>query len=179
MQGGTWTVILSVAALLVPVFQVAVAEGFCAVDPQIDEMTRPFRVLLRRRLHYVIWSVLWTALGPALRIGGANRLHVILLTKLLSGADGLGDAVQTAQTYFQTERLFALVLAILALVRAMDAVLGRLQGKGSHRRVLFDGEALKLGHAAPILSKLSLSIRRRDCLYLTGRAVRARPACCA
>ncbi|MBL3561774.1 hypothetical protein [Rhodovulum sulfidophilum] len=56
------------------------------------------------------------------------------MTKLLSGADGLGDAVQTAQTYFQTERLFALVLVILALVRAMDAVLGRLPGKGSHRR---------------------------------------------
>ncbi|MBL3586650.1 ABC transporter permease [Rhodovulum sulfidophilum] len=132
-QGGIWTVIFSVAALLVRIFQVAVAEGLCAVDPQFDEMTRPFRVLLRRRLHYVIWSVLWTALGPALRIGGANRLRVTLLTKLLSGADGLGDAVQTAQTYFQTERLFALVLVILALVGTMDAVLGRLPGTGSHR----------------------------------------------
>lgn len=129
-QGGTWTVILSVAALLMPVFQVAVAEGLRTVDLQIDEMTRLFRVPLLLRMRHVVWPALWTALGPALRIGVANGLRVTLLTELLSGADGLGDAVQTAQTYLQTERLFALVLIILALVAAIDAALARLSGTG-------------------------------------------------
>ncbi|KMK64665.1 ABC transporter permease [Puniceibacterium sp. IMCC21224] len=127
-RGGTWTVILSVAALLMPVFQVAVAEGLRAVDPQIDEMARLFRVPLSKRVRHVIWPAFWTALGPALRIGVANGLRVTLLTELLSGANGLGDAVQTAQTYLQTDRLFALVLIILALVAAFDAALARLPG---------------------------------------------------
>ncbi|WP_242514430.1 ATP-binding cassette domain-containing protein [Rhodovulum sulfidophilum] len=76
-QGGTWTLILRDAALLMRVFQVAVAEGLCAVDPQIDEMTRPFRVLLRRRL-----GLQGTADRPAATLSKGQAQRIVLLRAL-------------------------------------------------------------------------------------------------
>lgn len=125
-DGGSTTAILTVAALLVPVFQIAIAQGMAAVDPQLDEMARLFRLPLLRRLHRIIGPALWTALGPALRIAVANAIRVTLLTELLSGAEGLGAAVQRAQGWLQTDRLFALVLVILALIGLAEAGLSAL-----------------------------------------------------
>jgi NitT/TauT family transport system permease protein len=82
-----------------------------------------FRVPLRRRLHRIVLPAVWTALGPALRIAAANALRVVLLTELLSGAEGLGAAVQRAQSWLQTDRLFALVIVILVLIGLVEAML--------------------------------------------------------
>ncbi|WP_295810920.1 ABC transporter permease [uncultured Nitratireductor sp.] len=125
-DGGTVTVILTVAALLLPVFQLATAEGMSAIDRQLAEMARVFRVPAARRLHRIVLPAVWTALGPALRIALANALRVTLLTELLSGAEGLGSAVQSAQSWLQTDRLFALVLIILALIGLAEAGLTSL-----------------------------------------------------
>jgi NitT/TauT family transport system permease protein len=124
-DGGTKTVIMTVATLLVPVFQIAITEGMGVVDSQLSEMARLFRVPILRRLHRIVMPAVWTALCPALRIGVANAIRVTLLTELLSGAEGLGAAVQLAQNWLQTDRLFALVLVILALIGVTDATLSR------------------------------------------------------
>ncbi|UFS67253.1 ABC transporter permease subunit [Paracoccus denitrificans] len=125
-DGGTTTTILTVAALLVPVFQIAMAEGMGAIDLQLDEMARLFRVPQARRWRRITLPALWTALGPALRIAVANAIRVTLLTELLSGAEGLGAAVQRAQSWLQTDRLFALVIVILALIGLAEAALATL-----------------------------------------------------
>lgn len=125
-DGGTVTVIVTVAALLVPVFQIAIADGMGAIDPQLDEMARLFRVTLLRRLRRIMGPAIWISLGPALRIAVANALRVTLLTELLSGAEGLGAAVQRAQSWLQTDRLFALVIVILTLIGLAEAALGAL-----------------------------------------------------
>ncbi len=122
-DGGSVTVVLTVAALLVPVMQIAVAEGMQAVDPQLQEVARIFRVPVLRRLHRVVLPAVWTALGPALRIAVANALRVTLLTELLAGSEGLGAAVQRAQSWLQTDRLFALIIVILVLIGMTDAML--------------------------------------------------------
>lgn len=122
-DGGSVTVVLTVAILLLPVFQIAITEGMGAIEPQLAEMARVFRVPLRRRLHRIVLPAVWTALGPALRIAAANALRVVLLTELLSGAEGLGAAVQRAQSWLQTDRLFALVIVILALIGLVEAML--------------------------------------------------------
>jgi NitT/TauT family transport system permease protein len=125
-DGGTTTTILTVAALLLPVFQIAIAEGMNAMDPQLREMAHLFRVSLMRRLHRIALPALWTALAPALRIAVANAIRVTLLTELLSGTEGLGAAVQRAQSWLQTDRLFALVIVILALISLAEAALATL-----------------------------------------------------
>jgi NitT/TauT family transport system permease protein len=117
------TVVLTVAVLLLPVFQIAIAEGMAAVDPQLAEMAQVFRVPPLRRLHRIVLPAVWTAFGPALRIAVANALRVTLLTELLSGAEGLGSAVQRAQSWLQTDQLFALVIVILALIGLAEAAL--------------------------------------------------------
>jgi NitT/TauT family transport system permease protein len=108
---------------LLPVFQIAIAEGMAAVDPQLAEMAQVFRVPPLRRLHRIVLPAVWTAFGPALRIAVANALRVTLLTELLSGAEGLGSAVQRAQSWLQTDQLFALVIVILALIGLAEAAL--------------------------------------------------------
>lgn len=125
-DGDTVTVILTVATLLVPVFQIAIAEGMSAIDPQLDEMVRLFRVTLLRRLQLIMGPAVWTSLGPALRIAVANALRVTLLTELLSGAEGLGAAVQRAQSWLHTDRLFALIIVILTLIGLAEAALSAL-----------------------------------------------------
>lgn len=125
-DGGTTTTILTVAALLIPVFQIAMAEGMGAIDAQLDEMARLFRVPFARRCRRINLPALSTALGPALRIAVANAIRVTLLTELLSGAEGLGAAVQRAQSWLQTDRLFALVIVILALIGPAEAALAAL-----------------------------------------------------
>ncbi|WP_226341067.1 ABC transporter permease [Gemmobacter serpentinus] len=128
-DGGPITIVLCVCALLLPVFQIAVAEGLSAIDPQLAEMARVFRLPLRRCLRWIIWPALWTALGPALRVAMANALRVSLLTELLSGTPGLGAEVQAAQSWLQTDRLFALVLVILALIGLIEAALSAIAGR--------------------------------------------------
>ena len=117
-DGGATTTVLTVATLLLPVFQIAIAEGMSAIDAQLREMAHLFRVSLMRRLHRIALPALWTALAPALRI--------TLLTELLSGTEGLGAAVQRAQSWLQTDRLFALVIVILALIGLAEAGLATL-----------------------------------------------------
>ncbi|MGR6468318.1 ABC transporter permease [Rhizobium sp. PAMB 3182] len=125
-DGGTTTTVLTVAALLLPVFQIAIAEGMNAMDPQLREMAHLFRVPLIRRLHRIALPALWTALAPALRVAVANSIRVTLLTELLSGTEGLGAAVQRAHSWLQTDRLFALVIVILALIGLSEAALAAL-----------------------------------------------------
>jgi NitT/TauT family transport system permease protein len=122
-DGGSTTVVLTVAALLVPVLQIAIAEGMDAIDRQLQEMARVFRVPMLRQLHRIALPAVWTAVGPALRVAVANALRVTLLTELLAGSEGLGAAVQRAQSWLQTDRLFALVIIILVLIGMTDALL--------------------------------------------------------
>lgn len=122
-DGGSTTVILTVAALLVPVLQIAITEGMDAIDRQLQEMAQVFRVPMLRQLHRIMLPAVWSALGPALRVAVANALRVTLLTELLAGSEGLGAAVQRAQSWLQTDRLFALVIIILLLIGLTDAVL--------------------------------------------------------
>lgn len=128
-DGGTVTVVLTVSALLLPVFQIAVAEGMSAIDPELAEMARVFQVPLLPRLRRIVLPAVWTAFGPALRVAVANALRVTLLTELLSGAEGLGAAVQRAQSWLQTDRLFALVIVILLLIGLAETLLSLIVNK--------------------------------------------------
>ncbi|WP_430511953.1 ABC transporter permease [Pannonibacter phragmitetus] len=128
-DGGTVTVTLTVAILLLPVFQIAVAEGMSAIDPELAEMARIFQVPLLPRLRRIVLPAVWTAFGPALRVATANALRVTLLTELLSGAEGLGAAVQRAQSWLQTDRLFALVAVILLLIGLAETLLSLIVNK--------------------------------------------------
>ncbi|MEH0069387.1 ABC transporter permease subunit [Pannonibacter sp. Pt2-lr] len=110
-------------------FQIAVAEGMSAIDPELAEMARVFQVPLLPRLRQIILPAVWTAFGPALRVATANALRVTLLTELLSGAEGLGAAVQRAQSWLQTDRLFALVVVILLLIGLAETLLSLLVNK--------------------------------------------------
>jgi NitT/TauT family transport system permease protein len=131
-DGGSVTVALTVAAMLLPVFQIALVEGMAAINPDIAEMARLFQVPLRRRLRRIVLPAVWTAFGPALRIAVANALRVTLLTELLSGTEGLGASVQRAQSWLQTDRLFALIIVILALISIADFLLTALMNKRPH-----------------------------------------------
>jgi NitT/TauT family transport system permease protein len=133
LEGGTAMVVVAVTALLLPVFQIATTAGLAAIDPQLDEMARLFRVPRLRRLRHVVWPALATALMPALRVAVANGLRITLLVELLGGGQGLGRAIQSAQTWLMTDRLFALTLVILLLLAAAESSLA-LADRGGRPR---------------------------------------------
>ncbi len=162
---------LTVAAMLLPVFQIAIAEGMGAVDPQLAEMAKVFRVPLRRRARRIILPAVWTALGPALRTSVANSLRVTLLTELLSGAEGLGSAVPSAQSWLQTDRLFALAIVILALIRTGQSHTRSPCARKVKTMILFAADEVCLhypGRPAPVVQNMTLTIHKGESLRLTG-----------
>ncbi|ADE87313.1 ABC transporter permease [Rhodobacter capsulatus] len=123
LEGGGTMVVAAVSALLVPVFQIATTAGLGAIDPQLDEMARLFHVPRLRRLRHVLWPALATALMPALRVAVANGLRITLLVELLGGGQGLGRAIQSAQTWLMTDRLLALTFVVLLMIAGAEALL--------------------------------------------------------
>lgn len=116
-------VICAVALLIGPVFYLAIVDGVRAVDRALWEMAQVYDLRWPTRVRHIILPRLWTALRPACRVAISNGLRVTLLTEILAGVGGLGDAVRTAQTYLQTETLFALILVILAAMAMIEGIL--------------------------------------------------------
>lgn len=126
LNGGNRLVICAVTVMLVPLFYLALLDGVRGLDRSLGEMAQVFRIPLWRRLTRIYSPALWHALRPALRLAIATSLRVTLLTEVLAGSDGLGQTVLFAQTYLETERLFALVLLILALIVGIERLFNLL-----------------------------------------------------
>lgn len=113
--------VISVAALfLAPFFYLALCEGFDAVDKDLREMMTLYKVSLSNRIRHLYLPAIWPAFLPAIRLVIANGTRLTVLAEVMSTSGGLGEYIESARIYLQTDRLFALILIILFLVSVLD-----------------------------------------------------------
>lgn len=117
---GSTMVITVVALFLAPVFYLALCEGVDAIDKDLQEMMTLYNVSLSNRIRHLYLPAIWPALLPAIRLVIANGTRLTILAEVMSTSGGLGEYIEAARTYLQTDRLFALILIILFLVSVLD-----------------------------------------------------------
>lgn len=112
-----------VALLAAPAAYVAVQEGLCAIDADLLEMARLYRLppwlrlgaLYARALAAPLLSAAVTALGAAMR--------AVVLAEAFGASDGLGYLLALARTNLDTPRLYALALFSMAVVGLAELLL--------------------------------------------------------
>ncbi len=107
---GTRMVAGIVALMTTPIIYVSVVEGLIAVDRQLLEMARVYRLTLTMRLVEIYGRALAGSLlaGATVALGGAMRVAV--LAEALGANEGLGAALAVARTNLDTPQLYALAL---------------------------------------------------------------------
>jgi NitT/TauT family transport system permease protein len=120
---GTPMVTGIVALMTAPAIYVAVLEGLAAVDAELIEMARLYRLppylratqLYLRALAAPLFSALVLALGGAMR--------VVVLAEALGASQGLGHLLAMARTNLDTPRLYALALLSMSVGGMVELVL--------------------------------------------------------
>ncbi|MGL1920235.1 MAG: ABC transporter permease subunit [Hyphomicrobiales bacterium] len=123
---GSTMVIVMVAVFIAPIFYMALCDGFDKIDYDLNEMLQFYNVSLVDRLRHFIIPSLWGGLSPAIRIAIANSARLTILAEIFAATSGLGERVDTARTYLQTEKLFALLIVMVLIVVFFDKFAGIL-----------------------------------------------------
>ncbi|PCI86517.1 MAG: hypothetical protein COB24_09375 [Hyphomicrobiales bacterium] len=138
---GSTMVIVMVAVFIAPIFYMALCDGFDTIDYDLNEMLQFYNVSLVNRLKHFILPSLWGALSPAIRLAIANSARLTILAEIFAATSGLGERVDTARTYLQTDKLFALLIVMVLIVVLFDKfasiLLARYDVSSKHKRQSF------------------------------------------
>ncbi|MFE7276773.1 ABC transporter permease [Streptomyces sp. NPDC057623] len=128
-------VVFVVVLILLPFSMVTLREGLRAIDPELREMGRSFT----RRRYLVALKVELPLLFPyalaAARLSFSVGWKVAIIAEFFGAERGLGLVMNQARQNFQTETVFASILAVVTIVFVVDHLvfdpLGRLASRRS------------------------------------------------
>jgi NitT/TauT family transport system permease protein len=103
-----------------PTVVVTLREGTRALDRDLAEMARSFRIGAWRTLRHVVLPQLSPYFLVASRSGLALIWKIVLVVELLGRPDGIGYEIQIFFQLFDIRRLIAYALAFVAVVLAID-----------------------------------------------------------
>jgi NitT/TauT family transport system permease protein len=103
-----------------PTVVVTLREGTRALDRDLAEMARSFRLGAWRTLRHVVLPQLSPYFLVASRSGLALIWKIVLVVELLGRPDGIGYEIQIFFQLFDIRRLIAYALAFVAVVLAID-----------------------------------------------------------
>ena len=112
--------ITAVALSKLPTVVVTLREGTRALDRDLADMARSFRLSGWRTLRHVIVPQLSPYLLVAARSGLALIWKIVLVVELLGRPDGIGYEIQIFFQLFDIKRLIAYALAFVAVVLAIE-----------------------------------------------------------
>ncbi|MEM6988356.1 MAG: ABC transporter permease subunit [Pseudomonadota bacterium] len=116
----TFTVIVIVATMLMPLFFVAARDGLNAVNGELTEMAWVYRIHWRAQIQHIVLPAVVVSLVPATRIAAANALRLAILAEIILAIDGMGEQISLARQYLQTESLFALIAVLVAVIALFE-----------------------------------------------------------
>jgi len=110
--------VLAVTIAKAPTVFVTIREGARALDPQLEELARVYRLSLARRLRHIEAPQLLPYLAAAARSGLAITWKIVLIVELLGRPNGVGFALNL---YFQSFNVtgilaYGCVFAVIMLV---------------------------------------------------------------
>lgn len=123
-------IILSVAVMLWPLFFVAARDGMRNVDAKLVGMARVYHMARAAKLQWILWPSVRVAVLPALRISIANALRLTILAEILIAVSGIGERINRARQFLETEDMFALIIILIALIASTEWALSRFLRSG-------------------------------------------------
>ena len=114
--------VLAVAVNKIPTVVVTVREGAKAVDRDLMEVAKVYRVGRLTTLFRVYLPQLYPYLMAAARSGLALIWKIVLVVELLGRSDGVGFQLNIFFQYFDIGSILAYTLAFAAVILAVEAV---------------------------------------------------------
>jgi NitT/TauT family transport system permease protein len=112
--------ILAVTINKVPTVIVMVREGARALDPDLLEMGKSFRLGSMRMLLHVVLPQLYPYLIAAARSGLSLVWKIVLVVELLGRSNGVGFQLQMFFQLFDVTSILAYTLAFIAVIQLIE-----------------------------------------------------------
>lgn len=117
--------IIAVALNKIPVVTVMIREGARAMRPDLDDMSRAFRMSRAARLRHVVLPQLAPQIAASARAGISLIWKIVLVVEFLGRSDGVGFKIHLLFSSFDVTGVLAWALAFVAVMLAMDICLLR------------------------------------------------------
>ena len=115
--------ILAVVVNKVPSVIVTIREGARALDQDLMEMTRSYRLSKRRVLTEVIWPQLHPYVMGATRSGLALIWKIILVVELLGRSNGMGYQLHLFFQMFDVASILAYTIAFVGVIQLIELLI--------------------------------------------------------
>lgn len=112
--------IFAVALNKIPVVAVMIREGARALRPDLDEMSRAFRMSRAARLRHVVLPQLAPQIAAAARAGISLIWKIVLVVEFLGRSNGVGFKIHLLFSSFDVTGVLAWALAFVAVMLAID-----------------------------------------------------------
>ena len=125
----------AVAVNKIPTVAVTLREGARALDPDLADVARSFRIGRFSNLRHIVLPQLYPYLLVAARSGLALVWKIVLVAELLGRSDGVGFAIQLYFQQFDVTEILAYTIAFTAVVQAIEwGILQPLEQRSSRWR---------------------------------------------
>ncbi len=115
--------VTAVALNKIPNVAVTLREGARALDPQLDDVSRIYRLTTRQRFTSVIWPQLEPFIAGAVRSGLAIIWKIVLVVELLGRSNGVGFQINLFFGNFDLPRILAYALSFTFIVMLVETCL--------------------------------------------------------
>lgn len=110
----------AVAVNKIPTVAVTLREGARALDRDLADVARSFRIGRMKTLRHIVLPQLYPFLLVAARSGLALVWKIVLVAELLGRSDGVGFAIQLYFQQFDVAEILAYAIAFTAVVQAIE-----------------------------------------------------------
>lgn len=117
---GDFTVMFVVALVALPMMYVNTVEGIRAIDRSLVEMGQVYRFSRNLLLREVYLPGVASPAIAGLTLAAGIGVRAVVLAEVLGAASGIGHAFSRASSLLQSERVFAWILVLLALMAAIE-----------------------------------------------------------
>ena len=117
--------VTAVALNKIPLVTVMIRDGTRALDPQLDDMARAFRIPRLSRWRHVIAPQLAPHLASAARAGLSLIWKIVLVVEFLGRSNGVGFKLHLSFSLFDVTSVLACALGFVAIMLAIDAAILR------------------------------------------------------
>ena len=115
--------ILAVAINKLPNVIVVMREGARALDPELDEMARAFKLPWLTRIRQVVIPQLAPYLAASSRSGLSIVWKIVLVVELIGRPNGVGFVLGSAFSLFDMARILSYAICFIALMLVIESLL--------------------------------------------------------
>jgi NitT/TauT family transport system permease protein len=115
--------ILAVAVNKLPNVIVVMREGARALDPELDEMARAFKLPWLTRIRHVVIPQLAPYLAASSRSGLSIVWKIVLVVELIGRPNGVGFVLGSAFSLFDMARILSYAICFIALMLLIESLL--------------------------------------------------------